>query len=204
MGIIKITKMLHLVAAVAGMLEVHQLRQMERQTIKPMDSTTTVERYSGYLQQMNTGTMKALQADPENPSGDCIDLTDETNVLIQAMFDPANYTGGVINQAEFQENFQIMSFKGMEQLEACGGNELLIKLDAATNNLSNFIAGSANMATQYGLGQENEDTSLFYATADISAAFGTSDFETLGEGTGLLTSQFIKFEAPDATIEVSP
>ena len=187
------------IAAIAGMAEIYQLKR-----INPMDSTTTVERYAGYLQQMNTGTMKSLQPDPDNVSGDCIDLTDETNDLILEMFNADNYTGGVINQAEFQENFQIMSFKGMEQLEACGGNELLIKLDAATNNLSNFVGGTVNMATQFGLGYEDHDTSYFMAIDNISSAFGTADFETLGEGTGLLTSQFIKFEAPAATIEVSP
>ena len=88
--------MVQVVAALVGMAEVYQ-----KSRINPMSEVTTVERYAGYLELMNTGAMKSLQMDPDNPDGDCLTLTEETNALIQAMFNSDNYTNGVINQAEF-------------------------------------------------------------------------------------------------------
>ena len=157
---------------------------------------------------MNLGTMKSLQSDPDNPDGNCITTTQETNTLLAAMFNPDNYSTGEITQAEFLENFQIMSYTGMEQLENCGGNDLLIKFDTATNKIQNFIAGSGNFATQIGIGLENRDQAIFYAIDELRASGGaqasSADWEKRGKGLGLLVSQFIKFEAPDAVVEVSP
>ena len=97
-----------------------------------------------------------------------------------------------------------MTFKAMEQAEQCGINDLLIVTDAATNNLSNIIASATNLATQFAIGYQEQDSALFIATDDISQSFGTDDFVTFGEGLMLLVSQSVKFEAPDAVIEVAP
>jgi len=73
--------------------------------IEAMDSETTVERYSRYLQDMNTGVMSSLQADPNNKTGACNDKTAETNQFISDMFDGPSYPSGEITQAEFGEKF---------------------------------------------------------------------------------------------------
>ena len=169
-----------------------------------MDTTTTAARYAGYLQSYNTGNMLSLQSDPTATDTPCAEATALTNAEISYMTDASNYVGGSINSAEFQENFQIMTFKGMEQAEQCGLTDLMIVLDGATNNLSNVLASSTNLLTQFALGYKEKDTAFFLAQDEISSAFGTEDFVKLGEGMMLLVSQAVKFEAPDASIEVSP
>jgi hypothetical protein len=120
-----------------------------------MDSETTVERYSRYLQEMNTGVMASLQADPNDTSGPCNTITGETNVLIEEMFKSDNYSTGEINQTEFGEKFQIMTFSLMDQLDNCKGSEILIVLDSAMNNVSGLASSFSSLATQIGLGWEN-------------------------------------------------
>ena len=193
-----------LTGALATKEYVHRNHPRLAQTIQPMDTTTTAARYAGYLQEMNTGGMLSLQTDPTSTDTLCADATALTNANLDYLADASNYVNGEINSAEFQENFQIMTFKFMEQAEQCGITDLLIVLDAATNNLSNVVASSTNLVTQYALGYADRDSSFFLAVDDVSAAFGTDDFVTLGEGMMLLTSQAVKFEAPDAVIEVAP
>lgn len=92
----------------------------------------------------------------------------------------------------------------MEEFENCGVNEFLIVLDGALNNMPQFSAALSSTATQLALGWENQDTSIYYAIADIQEAFENEDMVSLGEGTGLLISQILKYEAPGAVIEVQP
>ena len=66
-----------------------------------MDTTTTVERYSGYLQAFNTGAMLALQSNPTDTTTTCQTKTTETNALLDLMFKGTSYTTGDISQAEF-------------------------------------------------------------------------------------------------------
>jgi len=91
----------------------------------------------------------------------------------------------------------------MDQFEHCGAIELLIVLDSATNNLAGGISSFTSLATQIGLGWEDQETSFYYAWDDISSAWATEDAELLGKGLGLLVSQIVKFESK-SSVEVSP
>ena len=85
------------------------------------------------------------------------------------MFDANNYTNGIINQAEFLELFQIMSFSMMEQFEYCGINQLLILIDGALSDIPNSLSALSSIGTQLYFGWENRDTSIYLAFADIQA-----------------------------------
>ena len=50
--------------------ETHQARRVrvgeELVVLNPLDTTPNIERYSGYVQDFNTGIMRALQANPDD------------------------------------------------------------------------------------------------------------------------------------------
>jgi len=73
---------------VAATVQIYQ----QKNRIEPMDTETTVERYSRYLQDINVGVMASLQPDPEDSSGDCNTVTGETNLLIDDMFKSNTYS----------------------------------------------------------------------------------------------------------------
>ena len=68
----------------------------------------------------------------------------------------------------------------MDEFEKCGVNEFLIVLDGALNNIPQTVSAFNSAATQIALGYENSDTSIYYAVADITEAFGSDDMEGLG------------------------
>ena len=92
----------------------------------------------------------------------------------------------------------------VEQFEYCGVNEFLISLDGAANNIPATVAGFNVIATQVITGWNTEDTSIYYALANIKKTAHLHDKTELGKGLGLLVSQILKFEAPAAKVEVVP
>ena len=160
----------------------------ERQTINAMDSESTVERYSRYLQDFNKGSMKALQTNPDDDTTTCVTKTVETNVLVDILFKGENYSNGAINQAEFTEKAQITTFALMDQFENCGVNGFLIVLDGALNDIPRTTSALSSAGTQLALGYETKDTSLYLAVEEMETAANSEDFEKLGEGAILLVS----------------
>lgn len=74
---------------IAGQLALRFAQWESRQN--PISEETTIYRYQGYLQQMNTGAMKSFQANPDDTDTGCFEATGESNTLIEFMFDDANY-----------------------------------------------------------------------------------------------------------------
>ena len=81
-----------------------------------------------------------------------------------------------------------MGFKMVEQFDKCGVNEILIVLDNATNNMPATIAGLNVTLTQVATGWNDEDTSIYYALANIRKHAHQPDKTELGKGLGLLVS----------------
>ena len=73
--------------------------------INSMEAETTVERYSRYLQNFNTGVMKSLQTNPDDTDTVCAKETVKTNGLLDLMFKGSSYSTNEITQAEFLEKF---------------------------------------------------------------------------------------------------
>ena len=179
--------------------------QWESRTLDPYDgSTTTIYRYQGYLQEMNTGAMKSFQADPTDTTTGCATITGETNTLIEYMFNEDNYTDATFSQDEFIENGQIMAFAMMDQFEQCGVIEFLTVFDAAASKLPQTMSAFASFGTQIGLGWETHDTSAWLAFAEIQEAYENNDQEEWAQGMGLLISQILKFQADGASVDVAP
>ena len=158
-----------------------------------MNPETTPMRFSRYIQEMNLGAMRSFQANPDDLETDCYTQAQETNSLFNPMFDASNYTNGVINQAEFLELFQIMSFSMMEQFEYCGINQLLILIDGAMSDLPNTLSALSSIGTQLYFGWENRDTSIYLAFADIEDACLLDNKEECGYGIGLFVGQTLKY-----------
>jgi hypothetical protein len=128
-----------------------------------METETTVERYSRYLQNLNSGATKSFQANINAVNSTCTQKITATNLLISDMFNAKTYKTGEISQADFLDKFQIMSFAGMDQFEQCGVNQFMIQLDSATNDLSNFGAVIGSVTTQLAIGFDKKDTSIYFA-----------------------------------------
>ena len=125
------------------------------------DYESNLKRYTQYVEDLNRGATKSLQSNPDDTTTDCYTATTETNSLISFMMDETNYPDNEIEQALFQENFQIMAFALMDEFEKCGVNEFLIVLDGALNNIPQTTSALTSAATQLALGYEEKDTSLY-------------------------------------------
>ena len=101
----------------------------------PMSDVTTIYRYQGYLQEMNTGAMKSFQSNPDDIESGCYTLTAESNTLIEFMFDENNYVDATFNESEFTENAQITAFAVMDQFEECGVVQFLTLFDSAASKI---------------------------------------------------------------------
>ena len=190
---------------------------------------TTLVRYGRYVQQLNRGGMLSLQSVISDESTTCFTKTSETNTYIGYMFDAQYYTNNEINQGEFQAKFQIMGYSLMDQMEACGVNNILMILDSALESIPGAVSTAANTATQLALGWSEftsagsdftsasyQPTVAFYKglkqleeanlMADDETATTTSTMKVaqIGQALGLLISQALKYEAPSASVEVNP
>ena len=92
----------------------------------------------------------------------------------------------------------------MEQFDDCGINEFLISMDGALNNWSSLAGSASAVTTQLIVGYSKQDTSIYKSVNKISDAWGKADWEGMGLGTSLMIGQILKYEAPDASIEVTP
>ncbi len=165
---------------------------------------TNMARYFRYLQNFNTGFMLSLQSNPNDRTTTCQDRTTATNKLIADLADPKQYTGGKIIESEFLEKFQVAAIVGMEQFDDCGINEFLISLDGALNNWSSLAGSVSAVGTQLITGWSKKDTSIYISTTKLSDSWDAVDWEGIGKGGSLMISQILKFEAPEAAIEVTP
>ena len=165
---------------------------------------TNFARYFRYLQNFNTGFMLSLQSNPNDRNTNCQDRTKATNKLIADLSDPNNYSTGEINESEFFEKFQVAAIIGMEQFDDCGINEFLISLDGALNNWSSLAGSVSAVGTQLITGWSKKDTSIYISTTKLSDSWDVADWEGIGKGGSLMISQILKFEAPEAAIEVTP
>jgi len=165
---------------------------------------TNMQRYFRYLQNYNTGFMRSLQSNPDDRTTQCMDKTKATNLKINDMTDVNQYSDESVNQGEFLEKFQLAALVGMEQFEACGINEFLISLDGTLTNWSSLGGSLSAVTTQLITGYSKRDTSIYISTTRMSDAWSAVDWEELGLGSSLFISQILKFEAPDAAIQVEP
>ena len=83
-------------------------------TIQPMTTIPNIERYSSYLQNFNTGIMRALQANPDDLKTTCIDKTYSTNISINNMFIQSNYTNQKFNSGDFFDFLQVNNLNFMD------------------------------------------------------------------------------------------
>ena len=193
--------MFHLVGAAAyGYMA---LTGNER-TLVGRSSETNIERYARYLRSFNMGFMRSLQSNPDDLETKCVEKTKQTNVKIEAMFKDANYSTGKINQAEFLQFVQISSIALMDQFESCGTNNFLMIFDSGLNQLPSTIGSLVSTGTMAGTGWEKRDSAIFIAYDGLINGWNTVDWEKIGMSTSLLLSQILKYEAPNATVPVSP
>ena len=120
------------------------------------------------------------------------------------MFKQSNYTNQKFNSGEFFDFFQVNNLNFMDQLDSCGGNELLMVLDSGLSNLPATIGSFLSAGTQVGLGWEKADTALFISRDKLAYAWDRNDWNGIGEGFMLGLSQVLKYEAPPASVAVSP
>ena len=171
-----------------------------------MDTVTTLERYAGYMANINTGGMLALSANPSDEDTECQDSVNAVNFKLVSLATGSSYTTGELNTAELLEKFQTMSFDFMDELDKCGGNEFNIVMDDFSNNWMVAVGGGLSLATQIGTGWANRDSSAWIAYDTMTRNRGTNDYsyKDLGEGIIMGLSQIIKFEGPALNIEVAP
>ena len=77
-------------------------------------------------------------------------------------------------------------------------------LDSGLSNLSATIGSVMSAGTQTVVGWDQKDTALFIARDEIVNSYTKTDWEGVGKGVLLGVSQILKYEAPAATLEVSP
>ena len=92
----------------------------------------------------------------------------------------------------------------MAQFEDCGAVQFMQVLDSGLSNLPATVGSFLSAGTQTAIGWSKEDTALFIAKKEIQTSFEKADWEGVGKGTLLGISQILKFEAPAASIDVSP
>ena len=165
---------------------------------------TNITRYFRYISNFNTGFMRSLQSNPNDRNTDCMDKTKATNLKIAEVADEKTYTGGEIGEGEFIEKFQVAAIVGMEQFDHCGINEFLISMDGMLNNWSSLAGSASALTTQIIVGYSTSDTSVYKSVNQLNTSWGNADWEGIGLGTSLLISQVLKYEAPDASINVNP
>ena len=77
-------------------------------------------------------------------------------------------------------------------------------MDNAANNIPATVAGFNVTITQLSTGWKDQDTSIYKSLKIMEDNLHVADKTELGKGLGLLVSQILKFEAPNASVDVEP
>ena len=207
---------MNVIGAALGLLAINLSQHYEPKNIKVFDEASgvlvslpsgiepNIERYARYLTDFNMGTMRSLQANPDDLGTSCVGKTWQTNMLLEEMFNASTYTDSTFNQQEFLDKFQTMNIQAMDQFEKCGANTLMMVLDSGMSNLPSTVGSLMSTVTQTAIGWSAGDTALFIAKNEVSDSWDKSDWVGMGRGIGLGVSQILKHEAPAASVEVSP
>ena len=90
---------------------------------------TKAEVLKEQLQNFNRGTMKAMQANPDDTTSDCYTTTTLVNDEIAELFNFDTYASGTFSLAGFQDRYNVMSVFISQQYEACMVTEYTMKWD---------------------------------------------------------------------------
>ena len=93
--------MLHLLSAMAGAYLMYNKHSHPPQVKCDEHMPPFIERASNYVQQMNLGIMRSLEANFNDADSLCLKETKNTNKYIGRMADRAYYKTGFIDPAEF-------------------------------------------------------------------------------------------------------
>lgn len=195
--------MITLAAAIAGPFLMIAQRTASGAT-QVDETASTIKRYTGYAQNMNLGSMMAVQADPTDETSQCYTSTMATNAQLAYMTDINNYTNLQFTEAQLVELAQIVQIKYMTQIEDCGLGELQIIIDESMNRTPNLSSLGVSVVTQLALGWSSKDTSIYKAYFKIVDGYNAGNFYEVGQGSLLLISQAVKFTAPSASINAAP